>query len=108
MITLALPGFLTDGVALYQDGKFDEAEMLFKKMLTCIPEHAACHYMVGLVYLTKNHPLDGIAHIEKALNKAPWHKEWRENLIKAYESVGETAKAAELTTVAWVPVAANE
>jgi hypothetical protein len=34
LITLLKAGFLTDGVALYKDGKLDNAEMSFKK--SCI------------------------------------------------------------------------
>ena len=94
LFTLPEPGFLTDGVALYKEGKLDDAEMCFKKMLHHNPKHAACHYMVGLVYLTKNHAQDGIRHFEKAVASCPWQKEWRQNLLKAYEQEGETNKIA--------------
>ena len=96
MVTLPEPGFLTDGVALYKKGDLDEAERCFKKMLHHIPEHGACHYMLGLVYLCKHHAKDGIAHLEKALEKAPWQRTWRENLAKAYRQEGEDAKAQAL------------
>ena len=92
LITLPVPGFLTDGIAFYQEGKLDAAEMCFKKMLHHNFEHAACHYMVGLVYLSKNHPKDGITHMEKAVTKCPWQKEWRTNLLKAYEQENEVDK----------------
>ena len=94
LLTLPEPGFLTDGVALYKEGKLDDAEMCFKKMLHHNPGHAACHYMIGLVYLTKNHAQDGIRHFEKAVASCPWQKEWRQNLLKAYEQEGETNKIA--------------
>lgn len=94
LFTLPEPGLLTDGVALYKEGKLDDAEMCFKKMLYHNPEHAACHYMVGLIYLTKNHAQDGIRHFEKAVASCPWQKEWRQNLLKAYEQEGETNKIA--------------
>jgi tetratricopeptide (TPR) repeat protein len=96
MFSLPEPGFLTDGVELYRKGDLDGAELSFKKMLHHNPEHAACNYMVGLVYLSKNHPYDGISQLEKALKKAPWQKEWRENLIKAYELTGQHGKIDEL------------
>lgn len=96
MITLPEPAFLTDGVELYRAGDLDGAETCFKKMLHHNPDHAACNYMLGLVYMRKNHPRDGIKQMENALEKAPWHKEWRENLSKAYGIVGEKEKAAEL------------
>lgn len=96
MITLPEPGFLTEGVALFKQGNLDAAELSFKKMLYHNPEHAACHYLVGLVYLNKGHMQEGIAHIEKALEKTPWHREWRESLIRAYEATGQMDKAVEL------------
>jgi tetratricopeptide (TPR) repeat protein len=96
MLTLPKAGFLTEGVALYKENDLDGAELNFKKMLHHNPEHAACNYMLGLVYLSKNHFDDGIVLLEKALEKAPWHKEWRDNLIKAYQLNGETEKVQAL------------
>lgn len=96
MITLPEPGFLTDGVALFKKGDLDGAEYSFKKMLHHNPNHAACQYMVGLVYLNKNHLLEGIEWIEKALKTCPWQKEWRDNLIKAYEVTDQAEKAEAL------------
>ncbi|MEA1956129.1 MAG: tetratricopeptide repeat protein [Campylobacterota bacterium] len=89
MITLPKAGFLTDGKKFFDNGDLDSAEMNFKKMLHHNPEHAACHYMLGLVYLNKNHINDGIKEVEKAVKKVPWKKEWRETLIKAYDVIGE-------------------
>jgi len=96
MLSLPEPGFLVEGVELYRQGDLDAAELSFKKMLHHNPEHAACRYMVGLVYLSKAQLRDGIAQIEQALEKTPWQREWRDNLLKAYRQAGEHEKAAEL------------
>lgn len=96
MLSLPVPGFLTDGVDLYRKGDLDGAELSFKKMLHHNPEHAACTYMVGLIYFHKGHLTEGIELVKKALDKAPWHREWRDNLAKAYGQTGEHEKAAEL------------
>ncbi|MHA2939114.1 sulfotransferase [Vibrio sp. RC27] len=98
MLTLPEPGFLQDGVALFQDNKLDEAEMSLKKMLHHNPEHAAANYMVGLIYCRKGHIANGIELLEKALDTCPWQKDWRDNLILAYEETGEHEKAALLRT----------
>jgi tetratricopeptide (TPR) repeat protein len=95
MITLPHPGFLAEGVAHYNKGELDEAELSFKKMLHHNPDHAACNYMVGLVYLSKNYIAEGIEFLEKALEIAPWQREWRENLLRAYEMAGATERVAE-------------
>ncbi|MDP2562562.1 tetratricopeptide repeat-containing sulfotransferase family protein [Psychrobium sp. 1_MG-2023] len=96
MITLPVAGFLTDGVALYQARDLDGAELCFKKMLHHNPKHAACQYMLGLVYMSKNHPQEGVALMAQALEIAPWHQEWTRNLIKGYEQLGDTDKANQL------------
>jgi tetratricopeptide (TPR) repeat protein len=92
MITLPLPGFLTHGVDLFHQNKLDEAEISFKKMLHHNPAHAACHYMLGLVYLRKGYLIEGIDAIEKALAKVPWQSEWRDSLVKAYQAAGMDEK----------------
>lgn len=94
MLTLPEAGFLTRGVALYHKDDLDGAEESFKKMLHHNPDHAACNYMVGMVYLRKNHLKEGIVFIETALKKAPWRKDWYETLIKACELSGEDYRPA--------------
>ena len=93
MVTLPTPGLLTDGVALYKDDKFNEAEYEFKKLLHHMPDHAAANFMVGLIYIRKGHLADGIELMEKALDICPWKKEWRQDLIQACELMGDTERA---------------
>ncbi len=71
MITLPEAGWLTKGTKFYENGDLDKAEECFKKMLHHNSEHAACQYMLGLVYLSKKHMEDGIELIEKAVKKVP-------------------------------------
>ncbi len=94
MQRLPEPGFLTRGVDLFRQGDLDAAELSFKKMLHHNPDHAACNYMVGMVYLHKGHADDGIELIEKAIRKTPSQRAWRKSLVKAYESVGRHDDAA--------------
>ncbi len=96
MITLPEPGFLTHGVDLFHQQKLDEAEMSFKKMLYHNPEHAACNYMLGLIYLRKGYFNEGIEKLEFAVKKAPWQTEWQDLLIQAYETTGMKDKAKSL------------
>ncbi|MBJ7539826.1 sulfotransferase [Marinomonas transparens] len=97
MMTLPLPDFLSRGVAHFDKGELDEAEACFKKMLHHNPNHAACQYMTGLVYCSKGHMAEGIDLLESALETLPWQKEWRKNLIKAYEQTGQVEKVQALT-----------
>ncbi len=96
MLTLREPGLLSKGVELYRQDDLDGAELSLKKMLHHNPDHAACNYLVGLVYLRKGHALDGIEKIERAVNKAPFRKEWRRSLAEAYRVVGDHDTAAKL------------
>lgn len=93
---IPVPGFLQTGVDLFHQGKLDEAEMNFKKMLHHNPNHAACKYMVGLIYCRKGHIQDAIPLMTQALETCPWKKEWRESLIKAYELTDQHSKAEAL------------
>ncbi|MEN8140809.1 MAG: sulfotransferase [Thermodesulfobacteriota bacterium] len=98
MLTLPEPGLLQAGVELYHGGDLDGAELKFKKMLHHNPDHAACNYMVGLVYCSKGHVADAVPLMEKAVAKCPWQKEWRQNLAKAYNEIGKGEVAAKLFT----------
>ncbi|MEP7729512.1 sulfotransferase [Marinomonas primoryensis] len=96
MMTLPIPGLLSSGVDHFHKGELDDAEVCFKKMLHHNADHAACQYMLGLVYFNKKHMKEGIVLVESALNILPWKKEWREDLIKAYEATGQVEKAQAL------------
>lgn len=92
MLNLPEPAMLTDAVALYKEDKLDDAEYGFKKLLHHIPEHAAAHFMLGLIYARKGHLADAIEHMETGHDKCPWNKNWRQGLVQAYEIQGDIEK----------------
>lgn len=96
MVSLPMPGMLTDGIAHYRANRLDAAEQLFKRLLHHVPDHAAAHFMVGLIYVHKGHVADGIEHMEKGLKTCPWNTNWRHDLAQAYEMAGEPEKAQAL------------
>ncbi len=96
MLTLPVSGFLQNGVDHYRKGELRDAEINFRKMLHHNSEHAAANYMVGLVYCSVGHVADAVPLLEKALEKCPWQKEWRENLARAYRETEQEEKAEEL------------
>jgi len=93
MVSLPVPGMQTDGIARYREGKLDEAEMLFRRLLHHVPEHATAHFMVGLICVRKGHLADGIAHMEKGHQACPWNVNWRRDLALAYELAEQPEKA---------------
>lgn len=96
MVTLPEPGLLTQGTALFQRQQYDDAEHCLKKLLHHVPEHAAACYLLGLVYLNKGYMAEGIEQLERALQRCPWQREWRDNLIRAYDAMGAHDKAQTL------------
>ena len=96
MVRIPEPGWLVDGVALYKEDKLDDAEYLFKKLLHHLPEHAAANFMVGLIYVRKGHLEDGIELMQKGYETCPWNKNWRNDLIQAYELAGREDEAEAL------------
>ena len=93
MVSLPVPGMQTDGIALYRQGKLDEAEMLFRRLLHHVPEHATAHFMVGLICVLKGHLADGIEHMEKGYQACPWNVNWQRDLARAYELADQPEKA---------------
>ena len=96
MVSLPVPGMLTDGIARYREGKLDDAEMLFRRLLHHVPEHASAHFMVGLICVRKGHLADGIANMEKGHQACPWNANWRRDLAQACELAGQVEKAQAL------------
>ena len=96
MVSLPVPGMQTDGIARYREGKLDEAEMLFRRLLHHVPEHATAHFMVGLICVRKGHLAEGIEHMEKAHQACPWNINWRRDLAQAYALAEQPEKAQRL------------
>src|SRR5690606_5192800 len=100
MQALPVPGLLETAVQAYRDEQLDDAERALKQLLQHIPEHAAANFILGLIYLRKGYPADGIALMEQAQQRCPWNNRWRQDLARAYELTGQSDKAAALTTPA--------
>ncbi|QIG32810.1 hypothetical protein FY047_08950 [Leclercia adecarboxylata] len=96
MVSLPVPGMQSEGIARYRQGKRDEAEMLFKRLLHHVPEHATAQFMVGLIYVRKGHLAEGIVHMEKGYEACPWNLNWRRDLAQAYELAEQPEKAQAL------------
>ena len=96
MVSLPVPGMQTDGIAHYRQGRLDDAEMLFKRLLHRVPEHATAHFMLGLICVRKGHLAEGITHMEKAHQTCPWNTHWRGDLAQAYELAEQPEKALRL------------
>ncbi len=81
---------------MFNDGKLDDAERNLKKLLHHLPEHAAANYMVGLIYMEKGYPEQGIELMQKAHRACPWNQNWRHDLVRALELAGRHDEAASI------------
>ncbi len=94
MVTLPEPGWLNIGVDHYRRGDLDAAEYRFELLLRHLPEHAAARFMLGLICLCKGHRGDGISLMEQAVERCPWNRHWRSELVRAYRLDGRGQDAA--------------
>lgn len=94
MINLPQPGLLDRGVACYRADDLDGAEYRFKQLLHHLPEHAAANFMLGLIYVRKSHLADGIELMSKGLERCPWNREWRADVLRACNLAGDLAGLA--------------
>lgn len=94
MVALPEPGWLHRGVEHYKAGALVEAERCLRHLLHHLPEHGAAHYMLGLVLFDGSYRDEGIEHLERAVARCPWRKEWREDLVRALRSCGKHDRAS--------------
>ncbi len=94
MLSLPEPGLLERASDLYKAGRRDDAEYQAKKLLHHIPEHAGASYLVGIIYLDKGYHEEGLALLEQALTRCPWNRDWRADLVRACELMGDGERAA--------------
>lgn len=94
MLALPVAGLLETAVLAFREQRLDDAERALKQLLQHVPEHAAANLILGLIYLRKGHPDDGIALMEQAQPRCPWNTHWRQDLAQAYRLTGQPDKAA--------------
>ena len=94
MLSLPEPGLLERASGLYKMGRRDDAEYQAKKLLHHIPEHAGASYLVGIIYLDKGYHEEGVALLEQALTRCPWNCDWRADLVRACELIGDAERVA--------------
>lgn len=81
------------GLALFREGKVDEAGAHFLKAVEIQPDLAEAHYSLGLVMLQTGHLDEAIDHLRRALEQQPRYAEAHGNLGDAYSQTGQTSEA---------------
>lgn len=86
--------YLRLGLLLLEMQKFREAFIVFSKSLKVEPT-AVAQKWIGSIYVTGGRPVDGIRHLEKALEMNPKDTEAMYNLSVAYAMLNQYDEATE-------------
>ena len=93
-LALPFPGMLVQdafqrndfsyGVALYQHGFLDEADVSFRQVVASKPDNANAYYNLGTLNLRRNHPDEAKGYLQKTV-------ELRPNFAEAWNNLGMIA-----------------
>src|SRR5574337_28814 len=85
--------FNKKGLSLYNQGKYAEAIIEFKKALELNPNHYDAHYHLGIVYYAKGMTDESITELKKAIDVNPKEPKAHYNIAFAYVSKENVAEA---------------
>lgn len=81
------------GIALFDQGKIDEAISSYKRTLTINPQHEKAHFSLGYAYLKKGMLDDAIPAFKRALTRNPNYAEAHYALGSVYDTKGLSDEA---------------
>jgi serine/threonine protein kinase/Flp pilus assembly protein TadD len=81
------------GVALYKNGRLDEARAAFRQAIELKPDYAVAHVMLSTIFLDKGEPDKVIAACRDALKVKPDDLEAQWNIGVAQVCMGQNAEA---------------
>jgi tetratricopeptide (TPR) repeat protein len=81
------------GIALFDQGKIDEAISSYKRTLTINPQHEKAHFSLGYAYLKKGMLDESIPEFKRALTRNPNYPEAHYALGSVYDTKGLSDKA---------------
>ncbi|MFO0812572.1 MAG: tetratricopeptide repeat protein [Gemmatales bacterium] len=88
------------GLVFFSVGKKDQAEKIFKRVLTVDPEHAAAQGFVGCIEVERGNFQEAIPLLRSALQEnSDWihvRKAWRESIRRSYPFYGKIAGLQQL------------
>ena len=85
-----------NAVQMHQQGKFDQARVVYEQILAEDPNHAEAIHLLGLIQHQHGEHVEAIEKIERALELKPEAILFRKNLASVYRSVGNLEKAKRL------------
>jgi tetratricopeptide (TPR) repeat protein len=83
----------TQGILYLQDGKLDEAQRAFERVIELVPGFSAAHYGLGGVFSRRGNWEQAAVSLESALAIAPKHRDAALLLAKSHEQLGQPDRA---------------
>ncbi|MDA8170760.1 MAG: tetratricopeptide repeat protein [Nitrospiraceae bacterium] len=96
------------GSALFEEGKYDEAEPYFKDIIKARPDYADVLNKLGLISYLRGDLKEAALYFERAVKKNPEYTEASLNLVIASNDLEEFEKAEEVITKAANAVYSSE
>ena len=84
---------LTQAYSLHHNGKFAEAEILYRQLLTAQPRQPDALHLLGLLCYQTNRTLDAIAWLEQAVSISPKNTDYLHNYGRALNAAGRSDEA---------------
>ncbi|MEM2919035.1 MAG: tetratricopeptide repeat protein [Candidatus Altiarchaeota archaeon] len=89
-----------EGIELFEQGRYDQAEVILKKVIELNPKYADVLNKLGVIYHLKGDLKRAAEYFEKALKLNPNYTEASLNLAITYNDMGEFKKAQEVFSIA--------
>ena len=85
---------IEQAVALHQQGRLDEAERIYRQILTSRPQDAQARQLLGLVAYQRGNLVQAAELIEAAIREQPDEADFHNNLGEVYRALGRVGEAA--------------
>jgi tetratricopeptide (TPR) repeat protein len=88
------------GIQLFEEGKYSEAEIIFKSIISSNPKYADVHNKLGIICHLRGDYQKASECFQKALSLNPNYTEASLNLAITYNDMGEFKKAQDVFSLA--------
>jgi len=89
----AIAAQIQQAVARHQRGEYEQAEILYKKVLAKVPKHFQALYLLGMLELHKHNPARAVELIDAALQVNPAHVDAQFDRATALEDLQRYSEA---------------
>ncbi len=91
---------LAAAVALHQEGRLDQAEALYREILSTHPQHADALHLSGLIAHQRGDHATALENVERAIETAPAVAVYHANKARILRALGRSADAVDAARAA--------